>query len=248
VSDVGGALDDDDVTLVRTAEAATAAGVTEATIRSWVARGHLRPVARDGSAALFDLDEVYATETRLHVDRSRRPLPVRPAVKRPCVAAPEGEGFCGVASMPGSPAPLCQRHVADVGQFYLRECDDRLGVIMARVQQHRLKDLVTPSDALASVVYFIGRGELIKIGFTSNLHRRMESLLPERIYRLLAGDRVQERALHQVFAADRIRGEWFRRSDDLMSFIDETADQDVTHLVGTPRLWLDFAQAQRHTE
>ena len=82
---------------------------------------------------------------------------------------------------------------------------------------------VLPPD---SVVYFIQRGRMgpIKIGTTVNLVGRLSSLSANGsdVLLTLRGSYVEERALHEVFKADRIdRTEWFRPSEDLLSFIGE---------------------------
>ncbi|MFF3412800.1 helix-turn-helix domain-containing protein [Streptomyces sp. NPDC002742] len=42
--------------------AAAEAGVTSATIRKWVQRGHLRPVGAQGRRQLYRLEDVFAAE------------------------------------------------------------------------------------------------------------------------------------------------------------------------------------------
>lgn len=80
------------------------------------------------------------------------------------------------------------------------------------------------------VVYFLatGDGEHIKIGSTRNLHSRMQSLKASspkqfREHSLLgyiAGGKRRELELHAVFSADRVQGEWFRRSPVIEGFLE----------------------------
>ncbi|MFD5964771.1 helix-turn-helix domain-containing protein [Streptomyces sp. NPDC060311] len=49
-------------TLLTGALAAVEAGVSPATIRKWVQRGHLSPAGRQGRAQLFRLEDVFAAE------------------------------------------------------------------------------------------------------------------------------------------------------------------------------------------
>jgi hypothetical protein len=77
-----------------------------------------------------------------------------------------------------------------------------------------------------SRVYFIGRGEdgPIKVGVAHDPAMRMINLQigsPEELYLLasMRGDRDVERMLHAVFSMDHIRGEWFRRSPQIVEFI-----------------------------
>lgn len=78
-------------------------------------------------------------------------------------------------------------------------------------------------------VYFIRRtGDatgLIKIGHTSNLSNRLSSFrmaIPEGIEILATcdGGPEVEKRLHALAAADRVKGEWFKPSDQLMSLIE----------------------------
>lgn len=77
-----------------------------------------------------------------------------------------------------------------------------------------------------TVVYFL-RGEdtgAIKIGFTKRLSTRLSNIATsssERVTLLgsVPGDIIFEKSLHDEFAADRIRREWFRASPALMSRI-----------------------------
>lgn len=72
------------------------------------------------------------------------------------------------------------------------------------------------------VVYFLGPvdGDTVKIGHTRDLETRWRELQagnPEKLSLLgfAPGGRVEEARFHQRFAADRIRGEWFKRSPAL---------------------------------
>ncbi|MEU5343595.1 MULTISPECIES: helix-turn-helix domain-containing protein [unclassified Streptomyces] len=49
--------------------AADEAGVTAATIRKWVQRGHLRPAGTHGRRRLFRLEDVFAAERTTHLTR-----------------------------------------------------------------------------------------------------------------------------------------------------------------------------------
>ncbi len=77
-------------------------------------------------------------------------------------------------------------------------------------------------------VYFIqaSKTKHIKIGTTrGSAKERMASLQtgsPVKL-KLLAeidGDARTEAALHRLFAADRVRGEWFNPSDDLLNYLE----------------------------
>jgi hypothetical protein len=74
-------------------------------------------------------------------------------------------------------------------------------------------------------VYFIQADDgPIKIGRAYNIKYRMSSLLSGSWHELrlvgwVKGPRKLEAELHQRFAADRIRREWFQPSDELLAFI-----------------------------
>jgi predicted nucleic acid-binding Zn ribbon protein len=77
-------------------------------------------------------------------------------------------------------------------------------------------------------VYFV-RGEStghIKIGYSTGCSSRLAQLqasAPERLVMVctIHGDRRLEKQLHERFAKDRIHGEWFAPSAELLDFIDE---------------------------
>jgi len=78
---------------------------------------------------------------------------------------------------------------------------------------------------MTSLVYFIqSQDGLIKIGWTSDLARRVNNLAvgasgPISVLATTPGGRTLEAHLHERFASDREQGEWFRPSDDLRSLI-----------------------------
>lgn len=85
-----------------------------------------------------------------------------------------------------------------------------------------------------SVVYFVERDGLIKIGTTTNLRARLRSLgqggckMPEGMtvgpVTLLAstpGDRVDESQYHERFRKQRVGGEWFRPNKALLRVIED---------------------------
>lgn len=78
------------------------------------------------------------------------------------------------------------------------------------------------------VVYFVRAGELIKIGYTSNLEKRIASLsnmspIPIELIGSLLGDKHVEKEVHNRFAHLRHHGEWFRADKKLLQYIKELA-------------------------
>jgi hypothetical protein len=80
------------------------------------------------------------------------------------------------------------------------------------------------------VVYFVAAAAsgLIKIGFTVDLPGRLMELQTGSHVELdtlltIPGAPALERQMHGRFAAQRARGEWFRREGDLKKFLEENA-------------------------
>lgn len=76
-------------------------------------------------------------------------------------------------------------------------------------------------------VYFIrsGRHGPIKIGYAKTLRSRLHALSTAHhdellVLATLAGGDVQERRMHEKFAAYRLRGEWFEPAEELLAFIE----------------------------
>ena len=75
------------------------------------------------------------------------------------------------------------------------------------------------------VVYFVGRPDgAIKIGRTADMPQRMQHLNREndagiQVWATVPGNNLDEFIFHWRFADDRIGGEWFRPSPDLVEFI-----------------------------
>jgi len=81
-----------------------------------------------------------------------------------------------------------------------------------------------------AVVYFVQRHDgAVKIGFTSDLPRRLREVRnehgPVRRLATAPGSSVAEAALHQRFAAFRIEGEWFQPDPSILAFAAETAER-----------------------
>lgn len=89
-------------------------------------------------------------------------------------------------------------------------------------------DISMPA-AIPTALYFIETmcsERHIKIGIAANVRSRMTAIQGNCPYRLRLIKRVpdaahMERGLHRQFAKDRLYGEWFRRTDELMDLIDE---------------------------
>ena len=77
-------------------------------------------------------------------------------------------------------------------------------------------------------VYFIRRGDLVKIGFTRSLSKRLKAIQqasakPSVLLGSVNTTAAVERHLHHRFRRLRVRGEWFRLEKPILDFIsDET--------------------------
>jgi hypothetical protein len=82
------------------------------------------------------------------------------------------------------------------------------------------------STARMPMVYFIRHGnKRVKIGFSVQVDRRLSEIqcsLPgkAKILYLTPGDTNLEKKLHQLFAADRVSGEWFYYSPAIRAWIE----------------------------
>lgn len=82
------------------------------------------------------------------------------------------------------------------------------------------------SDQSVRRVYFLEMGEFIKIGFSSNVGKRMEALsggVPQEVRLLhdMPGTFEDETELHKRFKHLRARGEWFRKEPELLAYIEK---------------------------
>jgi len=108
------------------------------------------------------------------------------------------------------------------------ECRTFLELRMRRLPVKRLDaDVRIPTE-----LYFIEcqcAERHIKIGVSSNIKVRLVNMRAHCPYELkllkavTAGAHL-EIELHQRFAADRVRGEWFRRTPELLAYIDSLPD------------------------
>lgn len=79
-----------------------------------------------------------------------------------------------------------------------------------------------------SVVYYIRRGDHIKIGRTTNFRHRMSPLRPDAVLAVEPGGAALETERHQQFRRHHVRDhpdgiEWFRPGPDLLEHIERTA-------------------------
>lgn len=82
-------------------------------------------------------------------------------------------------------------------------------------------------------IYFIQSGNgPIKIGYTTVSQLRFSMLQvgnpePLKIIKILRGGREEETAIHKKFKRDRLRGEWYIPSPELLKFINDVDDNNL---------------------
>jgi hypothetical protein len=118
-------------------------------------------------------------------------------------------------------APLCKPHLIEVyvttqeTYLWMLEPDAEAGQAALRAPVSRRYASV-PEQGL---VYFVRLGSLVKIGFTTDLDRRMKAVPHEEILATTPGTMQDERGYHAAFAHLRVVGEWFTPGPDLMDHI-----------------------------
>jgi hypothetical protein len=79
-----------------------------------------------------------------------------------------------------------------------------------------------------------GRGEPVKIGFTSNLGLRLQVIgaahwRPLTLIYAMRGDRTREQQLHALWSAHRIgRTEWFRPDEAILKWWADASERDAS--------------------
>ena len=111
-----------------------------------------------------------------------------------------------------SPVAICREHGFDVFRYYLADIPDRLATFHS----------VETKPSKVARVYFLRRGDMIKIGWSGNPDRRATDLEADAILHTQPGTRSDEAKLHAAFGhllIPEMGREWFRGEPDLMSFI-----------------------------
>lgn len=87
------------------------------------------------------------------------------------------------------------------------------------------------------MVYFIGMGgtDFVKIGFTGDIDSRLSKMRSDnpcdlRVLACYEGDRLLERSYHRKFVRSRVRGDWFRFSEEIKKFLEAGLELSLTGL------------------
>lgn len=149
-----------------------------------------------------------------------------------CTAQSEDGSFCDAPSIDGAPFPICIRHGAQLLRFFQAELN---GIEHAPFTR-KLEVLNSMRDGKADLerrlredaermpterVYYVLVGKLIKIGYTTQLRKRMATYPPDR--KILAiedgGMNLEAQRLRQFRASLAHGKEWFRPTPDLIDHI-----------------------------
>lgn len=116
--------------------------------------------------------------------------------------------------------PLCEEHLFLAWRFANEELRAvRESVLAVPEPRHDpLPPIRTKKDGF---VYFIRFNDRIKIGYSTNVKRRLESLPHHEVLAVIPGTTEEERRCHAAFAHLRDIGEWFRIGQDLLDFIND---------------------------
>lgn len=162
---------------------------------------------------------------------------LRGKVKSATLRAAASRGELRVMKKRGKPTPIQPRGTEsrEFRQSYLlcpRQIREGLGHPADDVEEElfKLGQEISPANATnipRGFVYFIGTGEFVKIGFSTNFKRRLSDLqrgLPYKleVYATVVGSIYDERELHWKFSDHRTDcGEWFRYADEIKAYVAE---------------------------
>lgn len=111
----------------------------------------------------------------------------------------------------------------DMGNAGVELTEDTVAIAVKIGKQKHADDSArrVTEPSRRSIVYYIRRGDLIKIGTTVNPVSRLKSLMPDEILAFEPGDRETETQRHREFAESRVarKSEYFRQDPELMVHI-----------------------------
>lgn len=129
----------------------------------------------------------------------------RPDLCRVCEAAEQSRAL--------APLPICARCAYEIHDVIARAHGRNPGPLPSEIGR--------PKPQRPGHVYYIRRGDLIKIGFTVDLAERMRSHLPDEVLAIEPGTYQLEAERHRQFAAHRYakHREWFTDDWPLLQHI-----------------------------
>lgn len=139
-------------------------------------------------------------------------------VELTCTNTDEAGRECARAVVPSSPVSMCQMHILLAAHFAMEMGGFGTGIVAAGGKKSgaRLK------YGRPSVVYYVQQDTRIKIGTTTDLPTRMQSIPHDALLAVEPGGNALERNRHREFAEFRVNGEWFEGSHRLLSHVSQT--------------------------
>lgn len=148
-----------------------------------------------------------------------------------------GGGKCTEPPAPGdSVVALCPLHREVLRLEIGREHAERRRLEPGQLMSRR-------PHAHPPLVYFGRRGDLIKIGTSTNVTDRAQALDLDEILVTVPGGRREEKQVHAAFAHLRHRGEWYRQAPELTAFLDDLRRNPPTAADHKPGDLVDTATA-----
>lgn len=135
---------------------------------------------------------------------------------------------CDGESVDGS-VPLCQRHHLKAWRTFEKMAHLPIAELRRELAQENCEGMfpITPHSTpniTQGAVYFIRFSDRVKIGFTTDLRRRLGDLPYDEVLGVrVPATMTDERRLHKAFARLRVTGEWFRAEPELLTYIARTA-------------------------
>ncbi|BDZ45205.1 GIY-YIG nuclease family protein [Naasia aerilata] len=163
------------------------------------------------------------------------------------VRAPDDPGCsirdCARPVAPDAPLELCELHLSVAGDWALRSegvadllptpcraCGSRVGVRypsgwLCGICEWRLGEVLDHElpRPRVDVVYYLRYADRVKIGTTGNPRQRFGRIWHDELLAFERGGRALEQRRHGEFAADRVGGEWFRLSPEVVRHVDLVA-------------------------
>jgi len=104
--------------------------------------------------------------------------------------------------------------------------EPQLERIRRMIEAEAIRRLGAKSEARTQpgLIYFIEAGDFIKIGYSRSMEARLHKMATDvpgelKVLHVEPGTFKQEKIFHRHFAAIRGRGEWFRKTPELLEFI-----------------------------
>lgn len=127
-----------------------------------------------------------------------------------------------IPDVPLDETPLCSTHLSKAAAVHTIAAQldlEHMGIV-DRVRREQTKP-AAPKPPEPGWIYYLQSGGHIKIGWTSDLERRMRAYPPgSQLLAVHAGTRADEATMHRRFAVHRTHGrEWYPLAADLMRHI-----------------------------